>query len=57
MKFRKIQARTRIDNRIKSYKTVALPICIYVSENWVLKKRDEQRIQTTGIRATANVPS
>ena len=35
--------------------TSAIPKCLYSCENCVLKKQDEQRIQTTEIRATANV--
>jgi hypothetical protein len=36
--------RTLNKTRIKLYNTLALPTLLYVSENWTIKARDEQRI-------------
>jgi hypothetical protein len=42
------------NTRIKLYNTLALPVLLYGSENWIVKSKDKSRLTAAGMRFTWN---
>ncbi|KAK7861914.1 hypothetical protein R5R35_009378 [Gryllus longicercus] len=47
---RTLQNKARKDTKIKFYKTMAAPVLLYGSESWIMKKRDQSKLQAAEMR-------
>jgi hypothetical protein len=47
---RNLKKKSRKDTQLKYYKTMAVPVLMYGSEAWTIKKKDISRIQSAEIK-------
>jgi hypothetical protein len=47
---RTLKKKTRKETNLKLYKTMAVPVLLYGSEMWILRKRDWNRIQAAEMK-------
>jgi hypothetical protein len=52
---RNLKKKTRKDTQLKFYKTMAVPVLMYGSEAWTIKKKDISRIQSTEMKFSRSV--
>ena len=52
---RTLKNKCRPETQLKFYKVMAVPVGLYASETWTLRKVDEQRIQTAEMRFLRSV--
>jgi hypothetical protein len=53
--WRNLKKKTRKDKQLKFYKTMPVPVLMYGSEAWVIKKNDTSRIQSAEMKLLRSV--